>query len=52
MRSQVRKEKEALNLATTEANTIEQEIKRLQNGLHQFSKNSEALKVSCYKNGK
>lgn len=46
IRSHVRKEREALNLANTETGTVEQETKRLQQRLNQISKNYETQKVS------
>lgn len=45
IRSQVRKEREALNLANTETGTIEQETKRIHQGLNQITKNREFHKV-------
>lgn len=48
IRSQVRKEREVINLISTETSNLEQETRRLQQGLNQLSKNHESQKVSVH----
>lgn len=45
IRNQVRQEREAINLASTETGTVEQETKRINQKLQQMTKNVEFHKV-------
>jgi uncharacterized protein (DUF3084 family) len=48
IRNQVRQEREAINLASTETGTVEQETKRINQKLQQMTKNVEFHKVHNY----